>query len=163
MDVFRKHYRCPLSDALFIGVFCLLLSFNACSSTVAPRYEVEVISPGRQAQEAIAETPLEFTVPYPEATLAQERVLLFLKRYCSELEVEQLKQEPRTALYTNRSADVDRFHYFVAVKPNNNGLHFRVRSLPNRSQSESDLALRNAHNVARFINSGQLELSLLAR
>jgi hypothetical protein len=167
---------------------CLLLALAAgvcwlsgCSGSGAPRpspgqvrSEIEIDgidSVEDQALQAVMKAPLEFTVSFDEDQHAWDRARLFLRQYTlrgvvvdQELPYGEGKLsnviQSKNALGDFRP---EPYLYTIERRLTTEGFRYLVQCQVGDSRGDPMYANRNGRNLARFVQAGSLELSLLVR
>ncbi|MFM1847954.1 MAG: hypothetical protein RL417_1428 [Pseudomonadota bacterium] len=132
------------------------------STPPQPAFEVEIETVEAQALRAVEESAVEFTVPLREADEAAARGRLFFREYTGT-EPTSTAESPRSVILSSPVEPLAGYRYTVRQSRSPEGYRFKVECLPVAPAGTTELAERNARNVARFIREGTLELSLLAR
>jgi hypothetical protein len=136
----------------FLLGLCLSCLTLGCVAN-QPRYEVEVITLKDQALSALQSTPTNFSIHSSEDRAAWNRASYFLQQYGGGL------QEGRPGIL--RGGSSGSVTYEVIRRPDGDQVRYQVSCLPDGSKVTVSEATLNAQNLARFIVSGELELSML--
>jgi len=149
-----------------LTTICVVLSLCACteSTSPSPKVEFEIEGPEEQAAQVIDSTLTEFRIPFDKDALAWERTRLFFSKYTAKPLISELDKRGDNL---EIASQLPKENYFFKVKHELDGNQFKylVSCVPNPAQGAADTlaANRNAKNLARFIQDGQLEVGFLAR
>ena len=130
-----------------------------CSASKTPNYEVEVVTIDAQMLEDLNSTPTTFVVDIVEDHYAWERAQTFFRDYANT-KPRLLERRGRLVLF-NQPAEGTNFIYSVEKERQSTGIRYTVECQTQKLDPAA--AQLNAHNLARFIRDGTLELSLLNR
>ncbi len=138
----------------------MLAMFSACGASVS----YERISPQEQIQEEIANAPTSFEVAFAEDHSAWERAGWFFQKYTASTDVKTERYQDSGSgsevwLLTNADSGKDLYRYTVKKTPSGSGLAYTVFCRTEAGTREK--CDQNARNLARFIKSGTLEVSML--
>ena len=152
-----RTWACVVS-AVILLVGCAPTSTQPKREIITPRYEVEKEPIEDQANSAINAAPTTFSViSEAENTLYWDRASLFFKQYTDTFKVKK-------DLVRSVPGEKTRFVYEVSRVNKPDATSYTVKCAPGGGVNTStDVLLRNAKNLARFIREGNLELSLLER
>lgn len=145
------------------------LYLPACAIQVGnqpQRRELEIETPEQQVLAEINGTQTEFTVPLEDSTAAWSRARTFFLQYLGFTRdtLAEEKRSERDTLLSNRTSPRGRYLYEVSKTVTDHGYRFRVACRPRTgSGTRSTAAEQNSRNVARFIQTGTLELAYLDR
>ena len=123
------------------------------------KYEVEFVSLEAARLEEVMASPTTFILPTGEARAAWGRAQLFFDRY-SEHGSQERPTDSGVTL-ASRPGVKERYLFSIEQQPHADGTQFQVRCVPIGDSAAPYLAERNAHNVARFVKDGSIELELL--
>jgi len=127
-------------------------------------YEIEA-SVQDQAFEEVRKQPTSFVVTSGEDVHAWERANFFFNRYLKQegqKGVMKAVHNGNAVVLTSKALQVGRFDFEVRKTDTYNGIHYDVRCV-SRKAGNGDSANINARNLARFIQTGNLEVSLLVK
>ena len=170
------------SSSRFAFFFCLLVLagslVSGCSSRgqgVDPRasfrspndrrpLSIEIESSEQEALKAIKNQPLEFELPFPEATYAWERARTFFLQYTGSFAVEPLTQggkpDSLAMVVSNKVAASDAYIFEVRRVTGKKGAKFSISARARSASASSKEARTQAQNLARFIKSGTLDAGI---
>ena len=126
---------------------------------------VEVITVEQQAREEVAGTTTKFEIPWSEDDAAWERARLFLTNYGGGIVEASVGQRN---IIGSLGDEASVFDYQIVRTRGKNGSNYEVTcesrgNVAATGPGDLSAAELNARNVARFIRTGTLELSMLAR
>jgi hypothetical protein len=174
-----KKKSSPFSHGITVIAATTLVSISGCQNLVPrPKGAISHLPEGSQgvtlevaktvddqARELVANTQTYFQMNLDDAPAAWDRAKLFLEKYLSA-------DGSRAGVVTkivgarwglsNGSSSTGSYVYEVWREDVQDGYKFKVSCKPKQGAS-AQLAELNARNLARFIQDGRLELSLLAR
>ena len=154
---------CPLCVLIVLSSLVLIGCGGPESPvrTLRPQDVTTVVSPLEEAEEELLSSPLEFSVPFSRALVAQQRVDIFFHYY--------LKGTPSSLAadkngVITHSAQTENYVFKVSRSPSKKGHFYRVECrLSANAKAKVNYAARNAHNLAHFIREGKFEAALLER
>jgi hypothetical protein len=112
-------------------------------------------------QEVLA-SPTEFFVDVKDSAATWSRAKLFFAKYAKIADLDQVTRVVDNAvLISNKEAPSQRYIIEIKKVPYGSGYNFTVNCRPRASGASSQIALRNAKNISRFLREGTLERSLL--
>ena len=136
-----------------------VLGLSSCSANSNSDLQMEVISQKEQTLAEIDQTPTTFQLSLEKDFAAWQRAGLFFRQYIpdAQLSINTAK------LISNRGSN-SKYIYEVRrrISPNGDST-YSVDCYRNHPSATLEAAERNAKNLARFISSGVLELTLLER
>lgn len=123
------------------------------------KYQYDVMSVPDVTKQEVLSTPRTFVLDYYENTYAWERAKIFFKEHTTSFLGERKISAEKTLL-SNIESSKDRYAFEVERSKIPEGFKYQINCFMNELSGEdrSDL---NARNLARFIQKGQLERSLL--
>lgn len=147
-------------------ILCFFLGLISCSSNSSKYEFVEASSSLDQARESIEAQKLTFHTPFEEGRKVWERALLFSEHFLAKAPTisnartgTPIKSKfPETVLRT----ESERFSYEIIQRMEQDGFIYAVQS-HEKSKGETPDSTLNAKNIARFLEKGQLEASLLVK
>lgn len=150
-----------LASAVTIGTLVPFIS--GCSTLesaglVSKPVTYEAISSQEEALQEIQASPTNFEVTIEENEAAWERARFFLQQYAGKGKIQSERAADRDVMTKAGSAG---FRYQVARRFNGGKVNFQVFCTPKDPKRSTAQALLNAKNVARFVRSGELEVSQL--
>lgn len=121
----------------------------------------EIESPEDQALAIVNKTPTSFQLEGVDNAHAWERASAFFTLYLDSKDSEKLKvTQELISNYPSKNAG---YIYTITRRVQAGGYVYNVDCKLGKSYGEPSLAKRNARNLARFIQSSVLEVSLLAK
>ncbi len=163
-------FFCPLISALLLVSGCGSRSSGADprasfrSPTDRRALSVEIESSEQEALKAIKAQPLEFELPFPEATYAWERARTFFLQYTGSFAVEPLPQSGKpdslAMVVSNKVAASDAYIFEVRRVTGKKGAKFSINARARSASTSSKEARVQAQNLARFIKSGTLDAGI---
>ncbi len=131
------------------------------------KYEYEYVSVEQQTLEEVMATPTSFLQNDQQSLLTWKRAIIFMKEYVGDAQPKIAKKgESVTTLTGSGSVTPYVFRVTRSLQGRNaqggNTVRFSVQCYEKKgSLKVTSGAKRNAHNLARFLTSGQLERSYL--
>jgi len=136
-----------------IAAFCSLLTLFGCATT-------QDLTPAQEAFLAAAmATPLTFTMPTSQVDEAWARAQSFVTRF-SPMQIQPLT--PHVIRTQNPTSATSAFGYYVRKIPKGGETQFTVECLC-AGMNPSQPSIRNAHILAYYMKTGNLDPSLVSR
>lgn len=157
LNLSRFLFRVPV--CIFLAVVCASCSSTSGGQSEGPSYEY--ISRQDQVLREVMSTPTQFTVDSLNSRTTWKRANIFMKQYA-------LDPEPRIKYIGSTTKELESmenktdFSYRIrSSRMRNEDEQFVVLCYDKRSGKQSAASKRAAHNLARFLISGQLERNFL--
>jgi hypothetical protein len=151
-------------SAKLLALAAIFAAFSACSTS--PGYEVvERVTVDQQALEEVLKTPLNFSVDRAKADQAWDRARMFFEFFIAQgnAKPEEL-YEARPAWISNERIPDQKYSYRIARQESSAQVSFLVKCIARpMAGGTPEKAEQNARNLARFMQYGYLEVSLLDR
>ena len=138
------------------AVFILAI-LNVTGCATSPK-----LTPEQKAylDEAMA-MPLDFTVPNAEADQAWERAQRFVERF-SAMKLQNISANVIRTYNPNQFSTA--FGYYVKKRPLGENVRFTIECFCGTlSATATDASLQNAHILAYYMKTGELDASLVTR
>ena len=151
-------------SAKFFALTAIFAAFSACST--GPGYEVvDRITVDEQALEEVLKTPLNFSVDRAKADQAWDRARMFFEFFIAKgNETPEELYEARPAWISNERIPDQKYSYRIARQESSGQVSFLVKCMARpMGGGTAEKAEQNARNLARFMQYGYLEVSLLDR
>lgn len=145
-----------VAEARLAKPSALIISLLICGCAAAnkEKFTYEYIPPEKAAIDVVDSTAPSFTVQYADEHYATERLMYFAQSI--------LKSTPTSGGRNTVTGEATimlgsaNYIYTIRKAPTSEGVQYAV-SCTSRSEGMNETAMRNAKNLARFVQSGQFE------
>jgi hypothetical protein len=139
-------------------LFSVSCSAGTSSSFNSGKFEFETISSAEEARLEIQSAPTAFSLDPEQNESAWERAYFYLNQYAGEGKVVHESASDRDILTKSTAHG---FRYQISRQYQGGGVNFQVLCTPIQGRGNPTDALLNAKNLARFIRTGELEMSIV--
>jgi len=145
-----------ITSALFLFAGCAPFMYGS-NARVKP-VAIEAVSSHEEALLQIQSSPTRFFVEVEGNAAAWERARFFLSQYAGPGRVEIQSSADREQFSKVSSSG---YRYQISRTFEVGGAQYQVLCTPKQAGADTNAALLNAKNLARFVREGELEVGLI--